>query len=80
MVFVGDISIVNGIVNQLITGGHHLVHLRSFEPFLAHRGWMVGIWGTPLMAPNKEVRLDPHSPERLGWIRMVFKLLLHENL
>ena len=25
MVFVGDISIVNGIINQLITGGHHLV-------------------------------------------------------
>ena len=25
MVFAGDISIVNGIINQLITGGHHLV-------------------------------------------------------
>jgi len=27
MVFVGDISIVNVIINQLITGGHHLVGL-----------------------------------------------------
>ena len=27
MVFVGDISIVNVIINQLITGGHNLVGL-----------------------------------------------------
>ena len=25
LVFIGDISIVNGLINQLITGGHHLV-------------------------------------------------------
>jgi len=30
MVFVGDISIVNGIINQLITGGHHLVENVDF--------------------------------------------------
>ena len=36
MVFVGDISIVNGIINQLITGGHHLVYIElplQFQSF-----------------------------------------------
>ena len=32
MVFVGDISIVNGIINQLITGGHHLVCVIFLAP------------------------------------------------